>query len=56
MGAGLSVVVNVVQILSFAVQLVQAGPDLIRHVPEIVRGGRARTRELMSECEESMQD
>lgn len=37
MGSGLSVVANIVQILGFAVQLAQAGPDLVGLVPGFVR-------------------
>jgi len=52
MGAGLSVVVNVIQILSFAVQLVQAGPDLMGFVPGFVRSVCRFARERMSESDD----
>lgn len=37
MGSGLSIVVNIIQILSFVVQLVQAGPELVGLVLGFVR-------------------
>lgn len=54
MGSGLSVVVNVIQILSFGVQLVQAGPDLLGFVPAFVRKVCRITRERMSESDNGM--
>ena len=51
MGSGLSVVVNVIQILSFGVQLVQAGPDLVGLVPGFVRNVFRFARERMSESD-----
>lgn len=53
MGAGLSVVVNVVQILSFGVQLVQAGPDLMGLVPGFVRNICRLARERIGESEDN---
>jgi hypothetical protein len=54
MGSGLSVVVNVIQILSFGVQLVQAGPDLLGFVPAFVRKVCRIARERMSESDNGM--
>jgi hypothetical protein len=53
MGSGLSVVVNVIQILSFGVQLVQAGPDLMGLVPGFVRNMCRFARERISESDEN---
>jgi hypothetical protein len=47
MGSSLSIVVNIIQILSFVVQLLQAGPDLMNRIPDFVRGGRAWLRTVM---------
>jgi hypothetical protein len=49
MGSSLSIVVNIIQILSFVVQLLQAGPDLMSRIPDFVRGVRAWLRSKMSE-------
>jgi hypothetical protein len=49
MGSSLSIVVNVIQILSFVVQLLQAGPDLMSRIPDFVRGARSWLRSKMSE-------
>ena len=51
MGSGLSVVVNVIQILSFGVQLVQAGPDLVGLVPGFVHNVFRFARERMRESD-----
>jgi hypothetical protein len=53
MGSGLSVVVNIIQILSFEVQLVQAGPDLVGVVPGFVRSVYRFARERMSELDDN---
>jgi hypothetical protein len=52
MGSSLSMVVNIIQILSFVVQLLQAGPDLMSRIPDVVRGGRAWLRSMMSRSQE----
>jgi hypothetical protein len=51
MGSSLSMIVNVIQILSFVVQLLQAGPDLMSRIPDFVRGGRAWLRSMRSGLE-----
>jgi hypothetical protein len=48
MGSSLSIVVNVIQILSFVVQLLQVGPDLMSRIPDVVCGARAWLRSMMS--------
>lgn len=51
MGSCLSVSVNIIQILSFGVQLLQAGPDLMGRIPAYVRGVCAWSRGMMREYE-----
>jgi hypothetical protein len=48
MGSSLSVFANIVQILGFVLQLVQAGPDLMSRIPGVVRGARAWLRGMTS--------
>jgi hypothetical protein len=48
MGSSLGVFANIVQILGFVLQLVQAGPDLMGRIPGIVRGARAWLRGMTS--------
>jgi hypothetical protein len=48
MGSSLSVFANIVQILGFVLQLVQAGPDLMSRIPGVVRGARAWLRSMTS--------
>jgi hypothetical protein len=48
MSSSLSMVVNIIQILSFVVQLLQAGPDLMSRIPDFVRSGRAWLRSMRS--------
>jgi hypothetical protein len=55
MGSSLSMVVNIIQILSFVLQLLQAGPDLMSRIPEFARGPRSWLRSMMSESEISFQ-
>jgi hypothetical protein len=55
MGSSLSMVVNIIQILSFVLQLLQAGPDLMSRIPEFARGARSWLRSMMSKSEISFQ-
>jgi hypothetical protein len=47
MGSCFSAFVNIIQILSFAVQLLQAGPDMMSRVPRFVDDVCARLRAMM---------
>jgi hypothetical protein len=49
MGSCLSISVNIIQILSFVIQLVQAGPDLMSRIPIFVRVVYARSRGMIGE-------